>query len=199
MMKNTKTNLAANTAKITGTFALACSLLFSACNKQPAADFSLDKSEYSAGDIVKCDNKSIDAKTYKWTFPDGQTSASQNVDYTLDANTSPGTYAIKLQAISKKGSKTSDATKLFTVKAATGQLTLWTTNSLVSQITVKVDNVTVGTITAYYASNPGCGASGCVTANLGIGTHTISATDGTYSWNGTITIVKDKCSTFQFQ
>jgi hypothetical protein len=198
-MKKIKTTAVRQNAKITGMFALAFSLLFIGCNKQPSAEFTLDKTEYSAGDVVKCTNKSIDAKSYKWTFPDGQTSASQNVDYTLSSSLPPGTYSIKLEAISKKGNKISDASKSFAVKTASGQLTVWTSNSLVGQISVKVDNVAVGTITMYYASNPGCGANGCVTANLTPGSHSIFATDGTYKWNGTLTVAKDDCSTFQLQ
>jgi len=148
---------------------------------------------------VKCLNSSEDGASYKWTFPDGQTSASQNVDYTLSENTAAGTYYIVLEAISKKGNKKSEAKKAFTVKAATGQLTVWTSNSGVNQISVKIDNVSMGTITLYYSSNPGCGANGCVTAKLSVGTHSISATDGNNTWNGSITVSKDQCSTFQLQ
>jgi hypothetical protein len=198
-MKNKNKTTAGQTAKISAIFALACGLLFSSCNKQPTADFTTDKTEYSAGDVVKLTNKSLDAKSYKWIFPDGQTSASPNVDYTLASNITPGVYSIKLEAISKKGNKKSEASKSITVNAAAGQLTVWTSNSSVNPITVKINNVTLGTITLYYTSNPGCGANGCVTANLNTGVYTISATDGTYTWNGTTTITKNTCSTFQLQ
>lgn len=190
------------TIKITkkiGILTLCCGLFFISCNKQPSADFSTDKTEYSAGDVVKCTNKSLTSKSYKWTFPDGQTSASTNVDYTLDPNTPAGVYSIKLQAISKKGNKTSDATKSFTVKDAIGQITIWTSNSAVNPITVKVDNVSLGTITLYYNSSPGCSANGCVTANLTVGTHTITATDGTLNWNTTTMIVKNSCKVLELQ
>jgi methionine-rich copper-binding protein CopC len=173
--------------------------LFIGCNKQPSADFSTDKTEYTAGDVVKCTNKSLSSKSCKWTFPDGQTSASTNVNYTLDENTPAGVYSIKLQAISKKGNKTSDATKSFTVKDAMGQLTVWTSNSAVNPISVKIDNVSLGTITVYYNSSPGCSANGCVTANLTIGTHTINATDGTLNWNTTATITKNSCKVLELQ
>ena len=199
-MKTKMTMTAGKTAKVTGIFALAFGLILSSCNKQPSADFTTDKTEYTAGETVKLSNTSLDAKTYKWTFPDGQTSALENIDYTLSSNTPAGVYSIKLEAISKKGNKKSEASKSITVRAfSVGQLTVWTSNSGVNQITVKVDNVTLGTITAYYNANPGCGASNCVTQNLSVGTHTLTATDGTFNWSGTITITANNCLTYQLQ
>lgn len=207
IISNTKTNITMITDKnmtvsknaIITMALIIGGLLLCGCNKQPSADFTTDKTEYTAGEVVKCTNKSLNAHSYKWTFPDGQTATSLNVDYTLAVNSTPGVYSIKLEAISKNGNKRSEASKSITVKAATGKLTVWTSNSLVGPITVYVDNVNMGTITMYYASNPGCGANGCVTSTLTVGEHSISATDGTYTWNGTATITKDGCSTLQLQ
>jgi methionine-rich copper-binding protein CopC len=185
------------TALVTCLFAL--TVFFTSCNKQPAADFSTDKSEYTAGEIVKLTNKSINGNTYKWTLPDNQTSASLNVDYALPNNTAAGNYYVKLEAISKKGNKVSEASKSFTVKDAMGTLVIWTSNQDVDPISVLVDNVPVGVITHFYNSTPSCGAMGCVTANLKAGTHTIFATDGYFEWKGTMSVTKNKCSTFELQ
>ncbi|MCE3227983.1 MAG: hypothetical protein K0S32_2534 [Bacteroidetes bacterium] len=179
--------------------AFSSALIFVNCNKQPVADFTMDKEEYTSGETVKCTNKSQDGKTYKWTFPDGQTSTAKNVDYTLPASTPAGSYPVKLEAFSNKQKKISEISKSFTVKAATGKLTVWTSNSSASQISVKVDNVSLGSITLFYGSNPGCGANGCVTANLTVGSHSVSATDGVLTWNGNTTVTKDGCVTFQLQ
>lgn len=174
--------------------------ILSSCNKQPAADFTTDKTEYIQGETVVCTNTSLDGETFKWTFPDGQTSASTNVSYILSNTMTPGTYSIKLEAISKKGNKTSDATKSFVVKQATGKAMIWTSDGTVSQISVKIDGVSYGTITMYYKNGtPDCGANGCVNATLTKGDHTVSATDGNYSWTGTITVEKDKCNAFELK
>ena len=86
-----------------------------ACNKTPSAAFSMNKSEYKAGETVELKNESKNAKTYEWTLPDGQTSKSENVNYVLSNSTGPGTYKIKLKAISKKGDKSGEVTKEYNV------------------------------------------------------------------------------------
>ena len=53
-------------------------ILLTSCQKQPSADFSTDKSEYIAGDVVKLTNSSTDGSSYKWIMPDGQTNTSTN-------------------------------------------------------------------------------------------------------------------------
>jgi len=198
-MKKTNATIRAGKAALS-VLVLSATLLFTNCNKQPGAEFETDKTEYTPGETVKLTNKSLDAKSYKWTFPDGQTSTASNVDYQLDNATAAGVYSVKLEAFSKKGNKTDEATKSFTVKDATGQVTVWTSNSTVSTITVKIDNVSMGSITVYYSSgSPSCGANGCVTATLKTGSHSISATDGNLTWSGTVNVTKNGCTTFELQ
>lgn len=186
--------------KIMAAAMLFAGMFLASCSKTPTADFTLDKSEYTAGETVKCTNKSQSATAYKWMFPDGQTSANTNVNYILNENTPAGTYTIKLEAKNNKG-KTDEGQKSFSVKAATGQLTVWTSRTSANggQINVKIDNAAYGSVTQYYNSVPSCGSNGCVTANLSVGSHSIYATDGALEWNGTINVQKDKCSTFQLQ
>jgi hypothetical protein len=194
-MKKTMTLIAGKTAIFTTV--ITAVIIFTGCNKQPAADFTLDKSEYTAGEVVKCTNKSIDAKTYKWTFPDGQTSASQNIDYTLSSSTPAGTYSIKLEAISKKGNKKSESSKSFSVKAAVGEIVFWQAPSCGCNLT----NVTIGNtikqISLDFNSAPTCGENGVATFTLPIGTYSFTATDGTKTWSGSVTITKNTCNKLQ--
>jgi len=194
-MKKTMTLTAGKTAIFTAI--LTAGLLFTGCNKQPAADFSLDKSEYTAGDVVKTTNSSLDAKSYKWTFPDGQTSASQNVEYTLSSSTPAGTYSIKLEAISKKGNKRSESSKSFSVKAALGEIVFWQAPSCGCGITSVTIGSTVKQITLDFNSVPTCGDNGTATFTLPVGTHSFTATDGTKTWSGNITVTKNTCSKMQ--
>jgi len=174
--------------------------IITACQRQPSADFTTDKNSYTAGETVKLTNTSVDASKYKWTMPDGQTSSSENVDYTISENTPDGTLTFTLEAISKNGNKSDEAVKTVSVEAAEGQLMVWTSNSNVNPISVYIDNVNMGTITLYYSGGtPDCGANGCVTATLNVGTYSVYATDGNYTWNGALTVSANQCSTFQLQ
>lgn len=194
-MKTSMTSTAGKTAIITAI--LTIGLFFSSCNKQPAADFTLDKSEYTAGDVVICTNKSLDAKSYKWTFPDGQTSASQNVEYTLSNSTPAGVYSVKLEAISKKGNKKSEASKSFTVKAALGEIVFWQAPSCGCGITSVTINGVTKQITLDFNSTPTCGDNGTATFTLPVGSYSFSATDGSKTWNGNITVTKNTCNKMQ--
>jgi uncharacterized protein (TIGR02145 family) len=93
-------------------------IVFSSCQRQITADFISDKSEYDAGDKVKLTNKSTNAKIYKWTLPDGQTTTSEHVDYPIALTQSDGSLTFKLEAISKNEKKSDEALKSITVKAA---------------------------------------------------------------------------------
>jgi PKD repeat protein len=85
------------------------------CDKSPITDFSINKSEFQAGEVIKLTNTSQNGGSYKWTLPDGQNSSSFNVNYTIHSNTSPGVYTITLQSFSKKGDKSTNLSKNITV------------------------------------------------------------------------------------
>jgi hypothetical protein len=78
-----------------------------------------------------------------------------------------------------------------------GQLTVWSSDPNTAQITVKIDGADAGLITTTYASQPECGATGCVTANLPKGNHNITATDGTFEWSGSMNVEAGKCNVFE--
>lgn len=162
--------------------------------KQPKADFTTDKTDYHAGDVVVCTNKSTDANTYKWTFPDGQTSTSVDANYTINSSTSSGSYSIKLEAFSKNGNKSSVTTKTINVKGPTGQLTVFTTGFAGLPASVKIGNVYYGNITISYSSIPSCGANGCITANLLPGTYNVTVSTGTITITEIASVGVNQCT-----
>jgi len=166
------------------------------CQKQPTADFTTDASIYSAGDTIKLRNTSIDAYKYKWTMPNGITNTTANIDYYSDSlNNNPQTFT--LEAMSKNGKRTDVATKTVTIKAAKGQLTVWSSVSYSDSITVSIDGIQEGYITKSYPNTtPDCGAVGCFEMTLNIGVHMVYATRGGVKWTGNINVSRNKCSKF---
>ena len=83
--------------------------------------------------------------------------------------------------------------------SGTGQATFWVASDLgVGNITVTCNNATQ-TITGFSSTGvPSCGASGCANFNLNPGTYTFSASGGSLTWNGTITVTSGVCSKQQF-
>jgi len=170
------------------------------CVKQPTADFKTDTTVYTAGETIKLTNTSIDASKYKWTMPDGQTSTSTHVNYSTPASLNDGILTFKLEALSKNSKKVDEATKAVSIKASTGQLTVWCSDVNSDSITVILDDVPAGFITKSYPnSTPNCGDDGCFTQTLKIGYHTISAKRGGVSWSGFMNITKNGCSKFQLK
>lgn len=175
-------------------------LMLTNCAKQPTADFTTDKAEYIQGETVICTNLSTNGALFKWILPGGQTSNSQNLNFSTSTAMSPGTYNISLQAFSKNERKSASVTKSFVIKEAVAPLMVWTSSSKGGPITVKIDGDTYGTVTLYYTNGaPSCGANGCVTATVALGRHTISATNGTTTWSGSTDVLKGKCNTFELK
>lgn len=163
--------------------------LFTNCTKQPKANFTTDKDEYLTNEIVKLTNSSVDAITYKWVLPDGQTSSSTDIDYKLNTNLNDTILTFKLDAFSKKGKKTSTVIKSILVKAS-GQVTIRTTNSGFPH-KIYIDNIYVGSITEMYYSNLGCNANSCLTTRLKTGKHEVLVvSDSSSNITGSIWIYK---------
>jgi len=76
-------------------------------------------------------------------------------------------------------------------KTKYGDVTFWQiTNSGYGVTVVDIDGVT-SNITNEYSSAPDCGASGCAVFNsLETGSYNYSASDGTDSWAGEVTITE---------
>ena len=175
------------------------SIVSLSCVKQPIADFSTNKTTYTAGDTVFFTNKCKNAVNYKWTMPDGQTSTSGSLSfYTINSERLNGTLSFTLEALSKNKNKSDQITKTIIVNTQ-GQLTIWTSYPSVDTIKVTVDSLS-GFVTKYYAVVPDCGSIGCFNLTLGVGTHTINATMGGITWpTSTITIFKNSCSKFELK
>lgn len=180
--------------------AVLTALVFSSCQKQPQADFTTDKTTYVAGETVKLTNTSIDADHYKWTMPDGQTSTSADVDYTTNVNSAAGTLNFKLEAFSKNGNKTDEASRSVTLQAATGDVTFYNEYAGTYRI-----QVTIGTqskiINSDNSTSPGCNATGCANFSLTSGTYSYSAVDLDWtpagSWTGTVDVTANGCTTIK--
>jgi hypothetical protein len=171
-------------------------IALSSCTKQPAANISTDKTTYVAGDVIHLTNTSVDASSYLWTCPNGQTLTAENIDYTTDVNTPAGTLTFTLLASSANGKKNATATKTVTITAAKGNAIFWQLTGSGHSVTVVSVNGITSNITSEYSSAPSCGAAGCAVFNdLEIGTYNFGASDGTVNWSGTVTITKDGCTT----
>lgn len=171
-------------------------ILLSGCQKQPEASFETDKTEYVAGETVRLTNTTLEGDSYFWILPNGESSSATNVNYPISVDHGDGSLTFKLEAYSKNGKKDDEAEKTVTVKAATGDAIFWQEAGTGFGNTVVSINGLSSNITADYTSVPPCSSSGCAVFNdLEIGTYSFSASDGTYNWNGTITITKDGCKT----
>ena len=84
--------------------------------KAPVASFLASSTEILAGEKVSFTNRSENAQSYVWSFTGGNPSTSTEVNPQVTYST-PGTYAVSLQAINTTGFDTYTASQLITVKA----------------------------------------------------------------------------------
>ncbi len=179
---------------------LILSVTFSSCQKTPEASFTTDKTEYVAGETIKLTNTTINGSEYKWTFPDGQTGTVENYDYTTNDTDPSASLTFKLQATSKNGKKTDEATKTVNLKAAEGDVVFWQQVGSGFGATVVSLNGVTSNITSEYSSAPDCGASGCAVFNgLKVGSYNYTATDGSSTWSGSALVTKGTCLKIKLQ
>ena len=176
--------------------------ILTGCQKQPKASFVTDKTEYVAGETVYLTNTSIDADHYEWTFPGGITATDFQRDYVINPYSiipgDIGPLTFKLKAYSKNGSKSDEVSQTVYVRPAKGSVVFWQQTGSGYGITNVTINGVTSSITSEYGSTPSCGASGCaVFDGLKIGTYNYTATDGTTTWSGTITITPDGCASME--
>lgn len=84
----------------------------------------------------------------------------------------------------------------------TGQIAVWTSRSTTNSGSTKVtiDGSYAGALTQYYTNAPTCGANGTVTKTLSVGSHTVSAADGSTTWSpSNVTISAGGCLTFELK
>lgn len=89
-----------------------CFFLISSCKKDPTVDFDFifpdnNAKYYYEGEVVQLNNKSKDAKKYKWTLPDGSVKTEKEPIYRIPENLSTNRYLeFTLTASNKKSSQT---------------------------------------------------------------------------------------------
>jgi|GEM_PF-1491673 len=77
-----------------------------------------------------------------------------------------------------------------------GEVTFWQQTGSGYGVTVVTINGVSSNITSEYGTTPACGSSGCaVFKSLETGTHSYTASDGSSSWSGNVTIQDSQCST----
>lgn len=80
-------------------------ILTVACQKQPSAEFTTDKTEYIAGETIQLNNTSKDGSSYQWAMPNGTIVNTTNTTYPIDRNFGFGALTFNLNAESKNGKK----------------------------------------------------------------------------------------------
>lgn len=76
--------------------------IFSSCQKQPKADFTVSKNHAYVGEIINFYNSSSDATSFTWDFGDGVTIESENAEHFYSKE---GSFQVELTAYSEKGNK----------------------------------------------------------------------------------------------
>ena len=85
------------------------------CQRQPKANFTTDKGEYSAGEIIHFTDISSAAKGWKWTSPYNQIYNSKDLEYAIDSDDLGGNESFSLEVFSKNGKKSDIISKSITI------------------------------------------------------------------------------------
>jgi hypothetical protein len=140
--------------KITWFSGLALALLLTGC-KKPDAQFSLDDSEYAAGEQLGINNLSVNAKSQNWELigPNGEAlirSDEKHPGFVLPIMMQDGPCSLTLVAKNKE-KRQEATTKTFLVKTKRGHLKV-TGSGFNQNFVVYVDEQLVGT-SHYYTSS----------------------------------------------
>jgi hypothetical protein len=107
-----------------------------------------------------------------------------------------GSRTFSVCVVDSAGAKDcADATiNVVPVPLPTGQVTFWSSIGNEGNISIYVDGSYVGALSQYYNSTPSCGASGGLTLELTVGSHSYTASsDADTTWSGSITITEGRC------
>lgn len=135
--------------------AAAFSLVLSACQKKPSADFqttslnSNGDNELTIYSNISFDNLTVNGHSYEWDFGDGNTSSIENPQHQYS---SPGKYTVQLTAFSKNGKKSEKATKDIEVNR-------WSVTDL---------HFTFGVTPTFWGDSTGCFETTCDTLSARI-------------------------------
>jgi PKD repeat protein len=145
-------------------------------DKLPNADFTTDKTEYTSGETIQLTSTSTDAGSYRWTLPDGHTEKTANTSYVIPESPVDMFLSIKLEAISKNGTKSDYIVKNLKAKKAEGRITLYSQNFNSFGSPVSIDGKSMGSYAFTVTPNaPACATAGYPTFTLPVGEHVITA------------------------
>jgi hypothetical protein len=166
-------------------------LLTNSC-KKAITDFTIDKTDYSAGDVINIRNQTKNLKTYKWTIKAASNYSYYNKSYS-DQNPSirinpcavDGNYSLILSGTTKRG-RTSTTTRDFLVKTIRGSVYIYSPSLKVNAdpIEIRADNEVVGKLypQSGLSLKMAIGVRYLTTGNGKIITLNIQE-NGYYSWN----------------
>jgi len=180
---------------------LLAAFALSACRKQdmtpPQADFFVEKNPYEGSFSFKAVVNRADV--IKWESSDGWTSWDYNPSHDFTEN---GTFEVTLTASNSYGE--TKATKQIVVDdvTETGKAMIYVSNQdhgVITLYTVDSNGYHYhGELWGSFSYPPGCGESGGLTITLPVGTYGIHGIAYSMeSWDTTVTITPDGCTTVQ--
>jgi PKD repeat protein len=171
-----------------------------ACKKEeeakPVADFTFDKTEYMAGELIRLTNTSVNAETFRWTLPDGTTSRDQNPSFQTAKSQEASNPTFKIEAFSKSGDKTDYIVKSISLKETRGTLLLYGELGFSTSVDIEIDSQKQGSYTIPPSSGtnvPECGQPGYPQFSLPLGPHLIKYVSTPWSTTVIVQITGNSC------
>lgn len=158
---------------------------------KPDADFTTDSTIYGPGEVIQFKNTSKKGKKYKWTFPDGTTSSSENPIYVVPSSQPFGSSLnIKLEVSSSGGIRKDEISRTLSV-GGTGNVTFYGAGNWNFYVTVDNNQTEYA---SSLSTQPTCGENWSANFTLPVGNHTYIAKKGTSTLgSGTITVKRNAC------
>jgi len=181
-------------------------ILFNSCDTgninnepSPVACLSTSKTSVMVGETFTVKNCSS-GKSFLWEDGDNyEVEGYENQERTVVYN-NEGTYYLKITAYNSDKSIKSTEGKWITVTKPLGKVIFWQNGNPPYDITKVTINGISEYITSDYNSAPtDCTANGCAKFELKPGTYSFTATDGSYNWNGSVTVLLGGCTKLQLQ
>lgn len=176
---------------------LLLAVLFITCKKEseivteslPVANFTTDKAEYDAGDVMILTNTSSNADNVRFTLPNGTTSRNASVSYSIDPLIGNVNLIVKLEAISKSGTKSDYVIKGIHINPGKGILTLYSSFRQATNVQISIDGNAVANANLDYTLGmpSSCNQSGYSSYTVIAGVHSLyySYLSGTQYFYGT--------------
>ena len=176
---------------------LLLAVLFVNCKKEseivteslPVANFTTDKAEYDAGDVMILTNTSSNADNVRFTLPNGTTSRNASVSYSIDPLIGNVNLIVKLEAISKSGAKSDYIIKGIHINPGKGILTLYSSFRQATNVQISIDGNAVANANLDYTLGmpSDCNQSGYSSYTVVAGVHSLyySYYSGTQYFYGT--------------